>query len=201
MESPSGKFPRIGGILLAAGKSVRFKGDKQFALFEGQPLLFRAALALKESEANPIVGVLRPDAPTHRELLDCMGVPCIVNENAARGMATSVRAGLESLRSQRLDALLVTTCDQPHVTGMHLREMLHRWSSCRPIALAAKYSEITGVPALFSAALFDELLDLDGDRGAGALLRSLPNIATFDLPEAAYDVDDPEQLRRLESMH
>jgi molybdenum cofactor cytidylyltransferase len=199
MENLSRAPLQVGGIVLAAGKSERFGGDKQLALFKGHPLLFIAAMALKDSGAEPIAGILRPGAFKHREILDRAGIACIVNEHAAKGMATSVIAGIANPKLHNVDALLMTACDQPLVTGTHLRVMVNKWRSTRPIALAAKYSGTIGVPAIFSAALFPQLAALEGDRGAGSLLRSLPEIATFDLPEAACDIDNPDRLRQLES--
>jgi CTP:molybdopterin cytidylyltransferase MocA len=61
-------------------------------------------------------------------------------------------------------------------------------------SLAAAYSDTIGVPAIISIELFPQLMALEGDRGAGPLLRSISGIATFSLPEAGFDIDSSDQI-------
>jgi molybdenum cofactor cytidylyltransferase len=198
MQDVSKAFTRLGGILLAAGNSQRFHGDKQLACFRGQSLLLRSATALKESGANPIVAVIRPGMQSHQELLEREDVAFVINEHAFEGIASSLRAGLVYHENSGLEAVLVTTCDQPLVTGTHLRDLVRFWNKSRTEAAAAAYSGTVGIPAIFRSTLFAQLLELRGDRGAGQLLRRLPDLSRFDMPEAAFDIDTPEKLNELE---
>lgn len=192
-------FTSVGGILLAAGYSTRFHGDKQLALFQGMPLIVRAALALKESGADPIIGIIRPQMHVHQQLLLQAGLPFATNQNSAEGLASSVRAGIEFHKGSELGAVLVSSCDQPLVTAKHLHELIELWRHGRAAAVASAYSNTIGIPAVFGSELFSQLSELRGDRGAGQLLRLLPNVATIVLPEAAFDIDTPEELKKLES--
>ncbi|HEX4427389.1 MAG TPA: nucleotidyltransferase family protein [Terriglobales bacterium] len=199
MPEISNAATSVGGILLAAGYSTRFHGDKQLALFQGTPLIVRAAKALQTSGADPIVGIIRPQMRVHEQLLSQVGMPFATNQNSAEGLASSVRAGLEFHKGFGLGAVLVSSCDQPLVTGKHLRELIELWRNCRGAAVASAYSNTIGIPAVFGSELFSQMSELRGDRGAGQLLRHLPNIATLVLPEAAFDIDTPEELGQLES--
>jgi molybdenum cofactor cytidylyltransferase len=192
-------FTSVGGILLAAGYSTRFHGDKQLALFQGMPLIVRAALALKASGADPLIGIIRPQMHVHQQLLLQAGMPFATNQNSAEGLASSVRVGLEFHKGSGLGAVLVSSCDQPLVTGEHLHGLIQLWRNGRAAAVASAYSNTIGVPAVFGSALFPQLSELRGDRGAGQLLRRLPNVATIALPEAALDIDTPDELKELES--
>ncbi|HEX4424134.1 MAG TPA: nucleotidyltransferase family protein [Terriglobales bacterium] len=189
----------MGGILLAAGYSTRFRGDKQLALFQGTPLIVRAAQALEASGADPIICIIRPQMPVHEQLLSQARMSFATNQNSAEGLASSVRAGLEFHKESGLGAVLVSSCDQPMVTGKHLHELIRLWRNGRGAAIASAYSNTIGIPAVFGSELFSQLSELRGDRGAGQLLRHLPNIATLVLPEAAFDIDTPEELDQLES--
>jgi molybdenum cofactor cytidylyltransferase len=199
MPEISNAATSVGGILLAAGYSTRFRGDKQLALFQGTPLIVRAAKALQASGADPIIGIIRPQMRAHEQLLSQAEMPFTTNQNSAEGLASSVCAGLEFHKGSGLGAVLVSSCDQPLVTGKHLRELIELWRNGRDAAVASAYSNTIGIPAVFGSELFSQLSELRGDRGAGQLLRRLPNIATFVLPEAAFDIDTPEELKDLES--
>jgi molybdenum cofactor cytidylyltransferase len=199
MPEISNAATSVGGILLAAGYSTRFRGDKQTALFQGTPLIVRAAKALKASGADPIVGIIRPQMLIHEQLLSQAGMPFATNQNSAEGLASSVRAGLEFHKGSGLGAVLVSSCDQPLVTGEHLQELIQLWRKGRGAAVASAYSNTIGIPAVFGSELFSQLSALRGDRGAGQLLRRLPNTVTLVLPEAAFDIDTPEELGKLES--
>jgi molybdenum cofactor cytidylyltransferase len=194
MHDTSKVFMRVGGILLAAGRSRRFRGDKQTARFRGMPLLQRAAAALKESGAQPLVAVLRPDAEAHQELLIRLGFPFVINEDAAQGMSSTIKVGLQYISAKSIGAVLITTCDQPLVTHVQLKTMIDQWHVDMPLALAAAYSDTIGVPAIISIELFPQLMALEGDRGAGPLLRCISGVATFSLPEAGFDIDSSDQI-------
>ena len=64
-------------------------------------------------------------------------------------------------------------------------------------AVCASYEGREGVPAVFPPALFADLMTLDADAGAKALLHSLQNKIKVDMPEAAVDIDTLDDLKRL----
>jgi molybdenum cofactor cytidylyltransferase len=63
------------------------------------------------------------------------------------------------------------------------------------LAVAAQYNGTLGVPALFKRELFGALRSLDPAAGARALLRS--HAMPFPLPDAAMDIDTPEDFATL----
>jgi molybdenum cofactor cytidylyltransferase len=63
---------------------------------------------------------------------------------------------------------------------------------------AAEYGGITGVPALFSREIFDELFKLEGELGARSIIRGHKDPLTIRLEEAATDVDDRSEIERLD---
>ena len=66
--------------------------------------------------------------------------------------------------------------------------------------VAAEYSATIGVPALFKRELFGTLAVLAPDAGARHLLRDSGFAVTaFPLPEAAMDIDTPEDFEALSS--
>lgn len=196
----------IAGILLAAGSSRRFGRDKQAALIDGQPLLVRAARTLLDAGFLSPVVVLDsgPRASLHRSLLAGLAVRLVENPAASTGMASSLRLGLETALAAPgpWDAVVVTVCDQPAVTAAHLVALVQRWRQGGATLVASAYGEARGVPALIAAPHFPELLQLQGDHGAGPLLARYPDrVALLPLPGGALDLDTPEDLALYTRQH
>lgn len=191
---------RLGAVILAAGASRRMGRPKPLLELGGQPLVARAAAAMLAAPVWPVVVVLGADAEKIRPAL--ARLPVLVAENSAwsEGMASSLRAGLATLRqfSRRLDGAVVALCDQPAFsTAIILRLIEAQHATGRGIA-AARYGGRCGAPALFLRGHFAALSALTGDEGARLLLNGEPDrVAAVDLPELAADLDTPEDYERL----
>ena len=126
----------------------------------------------------------------------------VENRQAAEGLSTSVRAGVDALSpsTAALDAALFMTCDQPLLTAEVLQQIVAAFAAARPRppAVACEYAGTVGVPALFDRSLFAELRALDGDQGAKRVLqRHLDTIERVPFEPASLDVDTPEDVGRL----
>jgi len=192
---------KVGGLLLAAGGSTRFGSPKQLVEFEGKTLIRRAAEAISGAGCNTVLVVLGAAAVESRRDLSDLDLVTIENKDWQSGMSSSIRLGLSKLIEfePQLEAVLITLMDQPKVTASHLAAFVSKFAELRPPLIAAEYSGTTGVPALFSRALFDGLLQLKGDQGARSIIRKRSDAQTISLAEAAIDIDslaDLESLKR-----
>lgn len=180
---------KVGGILLAAGGSSRFGSPKQLFEFEGKTLLRRAAESLANSKCVSVIVVL--GAEIERSRLEIGDLPFVVNEKWESGMSSSIRLGLEALlkTSSKIDAVLIVLCDQPRVTSEKMDLFMDEFARNRSPIIAAEYDGVRGVPALFSRELFDDLVKLDGDKGARELIRKSRCVAGISGPEASFDID------------
>ena len=187
----------IAGLLLAAGRSTRFGGDKLLALVDGAPVLSWSASALA-AEVDALYLVVPPDAASR--LLVVSGVEVVTVEHARRddGLASSIRAGVAALPSH-VEAVVIALADQPFVSPGIVRSLRERWSAGGVMAVAPRYREGRGHPVLFGRSMFSALRALQGDEGAKALLESLgPGLALVDVDEMMpADVDTPHALREL----
>jgi molybdenum cofactor cytidylyltransferase len=195
MAEAAAKPFRFGAIILAAGASTRMGSPKQLLELDGAPLLFRAVEAALAADAWPVVVVLGAHADRIRPAL--AKVPVLIAENAAwaEGMASSVRAGIATLRqfSRALDAALVALCDQPAFSADIIRQLVAAQCRSGRSIVAAHYSGRHAAPALFLREHFSALAELTGEEGARALLNAQPErIASVDLPALALDLDTPE---------
>lgn len=184
-----------GIILLAAGGSTRFGSPKQLAELEGKSLLRRAAETALEAHLGPVNVVLGALDQPCREALAGLPVTILVNAAWKAGMAGSIITGLLPWRGGLLDGVIILLADQPGVTASHLRAL--EQASCSHAIVASRYAGQWGVPAWFSATKFDDLLMLQGEQGAKGIIAREKEVASLDLPSAAFDVDTPDDLVRV----
>jgi molybdenum cofactor cytidylyltransferase len=187
----------VTGILLAAGSSKRFGGDKQSALIGGVPMLTRAASTLLNAGFDLPVVVLGAHAAEHWPMLYGLPVRIVRNPHAESGMASSLLTAMEAAGD--CEAVCITVCDQPAVTARHLRMLVSAWRKMHASIIASDYGGgVHGVPAVFAAKHFEELRELRGDRGAGPLIaRRAETLQTIPLPGGAIDIDTPADLEKV----
>jgi molybdenum cofactor cytidylyltransferase len=185
-------------VILAAGGSSRLGTPKQLVRHRGRALLRRAADAAARATARPPVVVVGADALRLRALLRRSHPGCIVVANSKwpQGMAGSVTIGLRAVPRDAKAVLFLLT-DQPYVDAAALGRLLRAWSTRPGLPAAARYAGRLGVPAVIPRRLLRSLRGLRGDTGARHLLAASTRLTVVELPEAAFDVDLPEDLARL----
>ncbi len=187
---------KLGAVLLAAGGSTRLGRPKQLVEFEGETLLRRAARTLVDSVYYPVVVVLGAETDASPAELEGLPVYSVVNDRWREGMGSSIRVGLERLVGiePEMEGVLIALCDQPRVTAGMMDLFAARFEGGNNPVVAAAYEGTVGVPALFSKELFTSLLELEGDKGARHLIRTRGDVATVDIPAAAFDIDTASDL-------
>jgi len=186
----------ITGIVLAGGASARMGEPKQLLRFRGEPLVRKAAAAALEHCARVIVVT----GAIHRPIVAALAgldAEVVQNDDWREGIASSIRAGVGAMQPHAAACLLCLT-DQPRVGAAELGKLVEAWRRDPRSIAAAHYGGIAGVPAIFPADYFGRLADLRGDQGARSLIGAAQDVTVVDLPEAAVDLDTPEDVRRLD---
>lgn len=179
-------------VLLAAGRSERFGdvGSKLDEDFLGKPLGIHVAVALEDMpfrERVAVVDTCRIDYGRH-------GFHVVHNENAAEGIASSVRMGVECARYMKADAVMFALADMPRVTAAHVYRMFDVTHGPNSVVASSDGVE-TKPPALFGRDRFDFLMTLRGDQGARDLVAAGRHVVTS--PAELIDVDTREELEEL----
>lgn len=115
------------------------------------------------------------------------------NPRWTEGLASSLQTGLDRVPA-RTRAILVLLVDQPRVGADALRRLLAAWRRRPGVPAAARYDNRAGVPAVLPRGSWRAVRALRGDSGARALLRDARVLTLVDMPEAAVDLDTPEDV-------
>ncbi|WP_438043913.1 NTP transferase domain-containing protein [Sorangium sp. So ce128] len=186
---------RVALVVLAAGGSRRLGRPKQLVELDGAPLVRRVAATCVEARSGPVGVVLGAHAGAVARALGDLEVAHIANDGWEEGIASSVRAAVRWAEASKADALLIALADQPLLTVEHLTALRDAWLAGAPIA-ASRFSGVAGAPAVFDRSRWDALSRLQGDQGAGRLLR-VEDVAAIDWAGGTIDVDTADDVRAL----
>ncbi len=187
-----------GLVILAAGSSSRLGKPKQNLVFDGKTLLQRALDAALNSICDSVVLVLGANADIIMPPTAKNQFTTIYNHLWQEGMASSIRTGLTELlqAEQKPDSVIFMLCDQPY-TDEHLINNLVKAKQDNKI-VACAYNDTFGVPALFDARYFEELLSLKGREGAKKIFEYYAaDVIQIDFPLGMIDVDTIEDYEKL----
>jgi len=189
---------RVAGVVLAAGTSSRMGLNKLFLPLGGTSVLRRAVATAHDAGLDPVLVVLGHESD--RALAELAGLRCtpVVNAEFARGMNSSVRAGISAVPEDASGAVLMLA-DMPFVTAAMLRALVDRYRAAETPLVVSTYGEVLAPPILYGRPLFGELRTLDGD-GCGKRVVKAHRSEAIEMqwpPSALTDLDFPEDLERV----
>jgi molybdenum cofactor cytidylyltransferase len=184
----------IAGILLAAGAGSRFGGEKLLhPLEDGVAIAAHAARNLLAATPDVIAVVRWGDFPLY-DMLEQEGCQVTMFKGAARGMGASLAHGVAQARGA--DGWVVALADMPRISPDTTQRVVAALVEGALVAAPVCKGE-RGHPVGFGAALRDELLALDGDQGARAVVerhRDKVKLVECDDPGIFFDVDRKADL-------
>jgi molybdenum cofactor cytidylyltransferase len=190
---------QVYAVILAAGAASRMGSPKQLLVWQERPLLAHAIASARAVLTERVVVVLGAYSNAIQTAMELNGVVVAHNPQWAQGMATSIQVGIQALPASA-SAVLLMLCDQPLITNAHLQNLLQAWQHAPERIVVTQYADSFGVPAVFPAGFFAQLLQLSGDRGAKSLLMHLEDtLVKLPLQEAALDIDTPGDYQRLQA--
>ena len=184
----------IVAILLAAGAGTRFGGEKLLhPLEDGVAIAAHAARNLLAATPDVIAVVRWGDFPLY-DMLEQEGCQVTMFQGAARGMGASLAHGVAQARGA--DGWVVALADMPRIRSDTVKSVITALQQGALIAAPVHKGE-RGHPVGFGAALRNELLTLDGDQGARAVVerhRDSVQLIECDDPGVLFDVDRKSDL-------
>lgn len=188
---------KIAFIMLAAGNSTRFGGNKLLYEINGKPMylwtlekLQKAALKFPGSE---IIVVTQYQEIVQKSAE--MKIPCYMNSKPEEGVSLSMRIGISN--AMDMDACLFTVADQPWLSAETIVDLVNLFKNAKKGMACSCWNNKMGNPCIFSEKYFHELLEVSGDRGGKMIIKKHPEDVAYLLVNDArelQDVDKPDAI-------
>ena len=188
----------IAVLILAAGTSSRMKDIKQLLKINNKTLLENTITTVENVFTENIYCILGANAKKIQQATTTKTTTFLFNKHFKKGLSTSIVCGMQHLKKQLLplDAVLVVLADQPEVNEGYLQELTTTFKKNKHQIIASDYHKNSGVPAIFPKKYFEELLLLEGDKGAKKYLNSnIDNVLSPKKNTNLIDIDTLEELK------
>jgi molybdenum cofactor cytidylyltransferase len=170
---------KISIILLAAGNSKRFQGNKLLTAVEGKPMYLHMVDKIKDISAEMIVLVTQYDEISHYICDNSAynNISVVNNNQSELGISHSIKLGLEyCIKSGELGkkepsegipphAYLFAVCDQPWLRKESIHKLIAEFLHSSKRIACLSYQGKLGNPVIFDKIYEQELLELTGDVG------------------------------------
>ncbi len=168
--------PRTAAVVLAAGAGSRFGGGKLLASLDGRPVLQHVLDRLAAAGVGDVIVVLGDDADPIEAAVEWHTERRIRNPNPERGLASSLRLGIEAVE-EATERVLIVLGDQPRLPARAIRALLEAVpDGDRPIVVPRYEGAAGRNPVLIGRAAFGLIEETDGDRGLGPLIDAHPEL-------------------------
>lgn len=178
-------------VILAAGKSERFKSLKQLAKFKDSTLLNHTIMQLEKLKSiEEIVVVLGHEMDLIKKSIISDSIKVIYNNNYHLGKSSSVQLALEYAQKSQKD-LLLTLVDIPLVESRHYLSLIKIKNNK---VVFASYNKTVGVPCIIPYKSIPILRKMTSEEGLKSYIKDYEKVA---IPEAAFDIDTKEDLKSI----
>ena len=157
----------IVGILLAAGASTRFGGDKLLAELSNGQCVAEVSYANLRPAVDRLIAVVRPDASALAQRLAAAGAEISVFSGANQGIGASIAHGVA--KTSNADGWLIALGDMPLIDRRVATRIAESLCAGAAIAIPVAHGQ-RGHPVGFAHHLLSELTALNGDIGARIIL-------------------------------
>jgi CTP:molybdopterin cytidylyltransferase MocA len=216
----------IPGILLSAGRSIRFGSEKLLtALPTGGTLFERALRVHLQSQVTPLVVVVSPSLGeiiiekasifsfSRIEIKEEAGRwhtfssrwgrgRLIINQIPKEGISSSIRTGLRCLEDgEKENGVLISLADLPHLRCEAINLLIKEFLKKKVGIVVPAFNNVTGHPVIVDMRQFGEDIDkIKGDIGLRILMKKYPEMVRkipWKDDSVTWDIDDLGDLERL----
>ena len=168
----------------------------------GKPLVRIAAEQLVASQASPVIVVTGHQHEQVEQALSGLAVRFVRNLDYARGLGTSLGAGIAALPVEA-DGAVVCLADMPQVDTALIDRLIGAFDPERgALVVVPTHDGQRGNPVLWARRFFADLMKIDGDIGARNLIRdnaeAVAEVAVSG-NGTLIDVDTPDALRSVKA--
>ncbi len=190
-------------VLLAAGKGTRFDAEgrqqKLLAFLPSGNRVAAQSASLYCGIFARVIAVVRPEQQELMTLFAEAGCEIVLCAGAEHGMGHSLAAGVAAAADSA--SVMIALADMPFVQPVTL-QLLAQAAQGESCVVQPVFQKQGGHPVRFPASLYPQLMALEGDQGARALLRSFP-LLQVPVTDAGVvqDIDFPADLQAAGSQN
>ena len=185
---------KIVGVLLAAGFSNRFGGDKLNVRLPNGELVAVQSCKHLLAGVDHVLAVLRPGSEKLEDELSALGVAIHHCDKAYLGMGASLSCAIQ--QTPEADGWVIALADMPWVKPATISRISQALRTGAQIA-APHYQGRRGHPVGFCQRFRDELMALTGDMGAKSIIQKYrQDMVAIETDDAGIllDLDVPEDM-------
>jgi molybdenum cofactor cytidylyltransferase len=198
---PSDRVGAVAGVVLAAGTSTRMGQNKLFMELEGETLVRRVVGRASKAGFDPLIVVLGHEADLVQQALEGLSYRPVLNPEYARGVNSSLRAGIQAVSETAARAAVVVLADMPFVTTAMIETLIEKYRRSEAPLVISEYDGVNAPPMLYDRSLFGELAASEGQGcGKHVVKRHRHQAESASWPvEALMDLDAPEDYQRVKA--
>lgn len=185
---------KILGVILAAGLSTRFKGNKMLFRYNRKPLLQWTIDLVNSFDFDKII-IVNEKWDEYKNNFKLYNIKTIENKDYKSGISSSVKIGIKYALDNIYDYVLIFLGDMPLVKKEIVEKILNIKSN-KPI-IAPYYNDKKGFPTMIKKELFEEVLKLKGDAGIKQIIKKHPEYVEkieVNLPDINIDFDTANDM-------
>ncbi len=188
---------KLACLLTAAGSARRFGQDKLLISVAGRPMGVHALEILQAAPFDKRVIIVSGDKGYLIESAEKRGFDVVVNPEPEKGMSVSVALGTRHIcRDGAYDGILYAVADQPALCTDTVKRLMKAFEAAPRCIWAPEAEGRRGNPVIFPALLFNDLMQVRGDRGGRQVIAEHPELLrTIPVdPKELKDIDKKEDL-------
>jgi molybdenum cofactor cytidylyltransferase len=190
----------LAAVILSAGASSRMGRPKALLPYREGTFLEH----LLEVTRHPRIGlqrvVLGAGAEVIRSLAKLDPSLVVLNPDWEKGQLSSICAGIRSLAGTETDGMVLCPVDHPLVSARLVADLVEKFYAEKRAIIVPTYDGRRGHPAIFSSALYEELLAAPADQGARAVVWAHA-AEIFEVPTdeegVVLNINDPQMLHHI----
>jgi xanthine dehydrogenase accessory factor len=188
----------ITALILAAGESSRMGRQKLLLPYGDSTILGTVITNARRSSADHVLVVLGSHREDIIEEISDEGIIIADNPDFARGMLSSVQAGVQKLPTGT-GAIMILLGDQPMITQLTIEKLADAYRQTSMRIVVAVHDGKRGHPLIFDRKFMDEILQLPQEKSLHDFMDNHPGEileVEADTPDILMDIDTIEDYNK-----
>jgi CTP:molybdopterin cytidylyltransferase MocA len=189
----------LAALILSGGASRRMGSPKALIEYQGKPFLDHLLSVTRHSAIGVRRVVLGPDADAIANGIALAPDEIVINHDWEKGQLSSIHAALKTLPPDT-DGILLCPVDHPLVSVALVASLIEAFLASRAPVVVPNYKGRRGHPVIFSASVYQELLNAPLEQGARTVVWAhkgeVQEVSTTE-EGCVLNLNDPNALQSL----